>query len=271
MKNLKGKVGIFTGGGSGMGRATGYLWASKGGNPIFISRTAKKVEESAKYCKDKFGVDSLAISIDLGETGNTDKVVEQVLEKFGRIDLLANFAGNPTNYGERARKQIDEISDEEWHDVWSVDFEVTRKMTKSVLPTMKKQNEGFILGISSTPTEDRKWVSDDMFAWARAAVHKLIEKVADHSEQEKQGIRAYLIAPGNVFNPTTYSQYNEEERKEADEYGWISSEQIAAVVLWIFEQKLKKPNGDVIIFDAKSAESVYKEAQEKYTKFEPAE
>lgn len=97
-------------------------------------------------------------------------------------------------------------------------------------------------------------------------MHKLIEKVADHSNQEKQSIRAYLIAPGNVFNPTTYTQYNEEERKEADEYGWVSSEQIANVVLWLYDKKLKRKNGDVVIFDAKYAPEVFNEAREIYKK-----
>jgi hypothetical protein len=104
-------------------------------------------------------------------------------------------------------------------------------------------------------------------------------------------VRLFTLAPGDVFNPSTWNSYNEEERAESVKYGIIESESIAKVVGWILTGKLKfkyemkvnvdtgeiidqgkyQPlkNGDVIVVDAKTIPKLFESVGENYKAFVP--
>jgi NADP-dependent 3-hydroxy acid dehydrogenase YdfG len=113
------------------------------------------------------------------------------------------------------------------------------------------------------------------------------------SEREKWGVRLYTLAPGDVFNPSTWNSYDTQEKEEAVRYGMIESETIAKIVTSVFSGQLTKryqmrvnvdtgevinigryvplKNGDVIIADAKTVPYLFKSLGSNYRNFTPKE
>ena len=99
------------------------------------------------------------------------------------------------------------------------------------------------------------------------------------------------MAPGDVFNPSTWDVYDEAERKEAVEYGVIESHMVAKIVSWVFSGRLAERyemkvdidsgrvldtgryvplrNGDVFVVDAKTVPKLFQSVGEAYTPFVP--
>ena len=96
MKNyfdLKGQVALVTGCSSGLGVQMAKALANQGCNIVAVARRQNLIEEVAKEIADEYGVETMACRCDITDTENVDAVVDAVLEKFGRIDIVINNAG----------------------------------------------------------------------------------------------------------------------------------------------------------------------------------
>lgn len=107
---LKGKVAIITGGGTGLGRAMARALAREGADVVVTARRMGPLEEAAREVRE-LGGRALAISTDVTDSQQVNRMVERALAEMGRIDILINNAGIVR--GERS-KPIWDITDEEW-------------------------------------------------------------------------------------------------------------------------------------------------------------
>ena len=92
------------------------------------------------------GVD-LAVAVDVADREGTERLAEQVLERFGRIDALVN---NAAVYSSIVKKPFEEITDEEWDDVMGVNVKGAWLCARAVAPAMRRQRRGKIVNVSST-------------------------------------------------------------------------------------------------------------------------
>ena len=90
---LKDSVCIITGGGSGIGRATGLMMAEEGAVVIAVGRTVSKVEAIRDEIADAGGI-AEAYGVDVGEKAGVAAMVDEVLDKYGKVDVLVNNAGH---------------------------------------------------------------------------------------------------------------------------------------------------------------------------------
>ena len=90
--SLKGKIAVITGGGRGIGQAIAFAFAKAGAKVAITSRKVQDLEATANEIK-AFGGEALPISAHLGKAEEIKKMVNTVMEKFGRIDILVNNAG----------------------------------------------------------------------------------------------------------------------------------------------------------------------------------
>jgi len=139
---LNGKVAIVTGAGQGIGREIALCLAREGARIAVIDVTDKAftVADEIKLLNG----DSVAIKCDVTNWQEINNMVNDVVGKFGRIDVLVNNAGirGPRSF-------ITEIKEEEWDEVIAVNLKGPFLVTKAVLPVMIKQKKGKIINISS--------------------------------------------------------------------------------------------------------------------------
>jgi NAD(P)-dependent dehydrogenase (short-subunit alcohol dehydrogenase family) len=135
---MSSKVAIVTGASQGIGRSTAIRLARDFASIVLVARNREKLEETAAEVK-KAGAEALAIDLDLSEPDAAQKVVEQALSAFGRIDALLNIAG--------AVPQIDvfDMTDDEWNRGLALKLHGARRLTIAAWPELKKASGSVVL------------------------------------------------------------------------------------------------------------------------------
>ncbi len=144
-KNLfAGKTAVITGASRGVGRATALRLAEAGADVVvnYLSRE-DAANETVALCKEK-GVDAIAVQGDVSEWSAAHNIADKTIEKFGKIDLLV------LNAGIWQGAPIEEMSEELWNKVLNTNLKAAWAMSKACVPSMKKQEKGAIVLVSST-------------------------------------------------------------------------------------------------------------------------
>lgn len=142
--DLTDRVAIITGGSKGLGLAMAAGLASAGCKTVIVNRNEEEGENAVKELNDHYDPASIFIPADVTSEGQINAMVEKVLAKFGRIDILINSAGI------NIRGAIDELSYEDFKKVMQVNLDGTWLACKAVVPHMKKNKSGKIINIAST-------------------------------------------------------------------------------------------------------------------------
>ncbi|MBR4004512.1 MAG: SDR family NAD(P)-dependent oxidoreductase, partial [Treponema sp.] len=142
--DLKGQVAIVTGCSTGLGVQMAKALANQGANIVAIARRKEMIEAVAKEIKDTFGVETMAIKCDITDTAVVDSAIDQVMAKFGRIDIVINNAGTG------AVAPAEDITDDQFNNEMNIDlfgtFRVARAAAKKAMIPAKY---GRIINISS--------------------------------------------------------------------------------------------------------------------------
>jgi 2,3-dihydroxy-2,3-dihydrophenylpropionate dehydrogenase len=102
---VAGKVALITGGGTGIGRAIAVRLVQKGADVVVISRTPEHLEETCDRAEGASGRRPLSFPLDVSARAAVDRVVGQVADRFGRIDVLSNNAGIELPHGSLWRRR----------------------------------------------------------------------------------------------------------------------------------------------------------------------
>ena len=141
--SLKGKVALISGASRGIGEATALAFANAGANVVVASRKLPDLEKVAEQIRAK-GVKSLAVAAHVAKVDESKKLVDTVLEEFGRIDILFNNAGTNPYAGAL-------IDAEEW--AWDTTFNVNLKgpffLAQLVAKAMKERGGGCMVNTCS--------------------------------------------------------------------------------------------------------------------------
>lgn len=148
IEGLKEKVVIVTGGGHGIGRVYCHGFADAGARVIVADIDAPAAERVAGEVIQQFDGKALGVKVDVANESSTKDMAKIAVDKFGRIDVLANnaaiFATIPMNRG-----GIDSIDPAEWDRMMLVNLKGLFFCCRAVLPFMRRQKSGKIINISS--------------------------------------------------------------------------------------------------------------------------
>lgn len=140
---LKDRVAVITGGAKGMGKGIALKFAEEGASVAITDIDIKEAEATAAEIAAK-GAQGLAIKCDVTDESQVKAAVEQVGKKFGKIDILVNNAGAIAEH-----KPVEDLSSEDWDKVMALNLKSHFLFCKYIVPYMKKQKYGKIIGISS--------------------------------------------------------------------------------------------------------------------------
>ncbi len=169
---LRDRCCVVTGSTGGIGRATARLLAAEGARVVTCGRSeAPEVGEA------------LHVRADLARPGGPERVVAEA----GEVDVLVN------NVGLAVQRDLLEVTDEEWDDVWQLNVMSYLRAIRAVLPAMRGRGRGVIVNVSSTSGK-RPSTSMPDYSVTKAAVLSLSRLVADLYGGD--GIRCNAVAPG---------------------------------------------------------------------------
>ncbi len=194
MKLLEGKVALVTGAGRGIGKAIALRFAQEGANVAFTDLAVNEaVEETVKEI-EAMGVKAKAYASNAANFDETHEVVKQIVEDFGRIDVLVNNAGI-TKDGLMMR-----MSEAQWDAVINVNLKSAFNFIHAVTPVMAKQRGGSIINMSSVVGVSGN-AGQCNYSASKAGMIGLAKSIA--KEMGPRGIRANCIAPGFIITDMT--------------------------------------------------------------------
>ena len=139
MVDLKDKTAILTGASSGIGAALAVAFGQKGANLTLAARRLDRLKEVAQKCP----AEVLTLAADLTRDSDRRRIVQQTLERWGRIDILVNNAGLGI-YGDFLS-----AGEEHWRQIFEVNLFALVFMTRAVLPHMQSRGSGIIVNMAS--------------------------------------------------------------------------------------------------------------------------
>ena len=183
-----GSVGLISGGGTGIGRATALALCRSGADVVICGRRAELLEVTRDEV-EALGGSCLAVQADIRDADDVERVIDAAIERFGAIDVVVNNAGG------QFTAPAEEISDNGWRAVHRLAVDAAWSLTRrAAVRSMIPRRRGVVVFIGFSP---RRGVPGMAHASAaRAAVENLAGALA--CEWSRFGIRAVCVAPGNI-------------------------------------------------------------------------
>ncbi|MDD3718293.1 MAG: SDR family NAD(P)-dependent oxidoreductase [Actinomycetota bacterium] len=243
---------IVTGAASGIGRATAEVFARKGCD-VAIMDIDNAVEEVAAAARAA-GVSCHHARGDVAEEKDVEAFVSEVLERFGRIDVLVN------NAGVVLVRPVEEIAVEDFRRVVDVNLGGTFLFCKHVIPVMKRRGSGSIVNMGSVSGHVGQ-VDHSVYGATKGAIIAFTRALA--WEVAPYGIRANSLSPGSVDTPMLRGDIEIESRKTGLPYEevkkireaeqafrrWASPQEIAEAVYFLASEKASFITGTDLLVD----------------------
>lgn len=194
---VAGKVAIVVGAGQtpgttiGNGRAISLLLAREDARVLAVDRDLASAEETASMIRDEGGT-AEALRADITSEDDCRAVAEQVVERFGRVDVLVNNVGIGTGDAGASK-----LTEEAWDLIHDVNLKGMWLTCKHVLPLLRSQGSGSVVNISSAAAVCT--ISHLAYKTSKAAVNAMTQQLANTSAG--RGVRVNAIAPGLIDTP----------------------------------------------------------------------
>lgn len=185
---LHDKVCLITGGASGIGRAASLIFAREGATVAVADRS----EDGARKVAEEAGHGAFAVTVDVSKSADVERMIETVVARCGRIDVLVNNAG----YG--IPGDVTQTTEDDWNALMAVNVNGVFLGCKYAIPQMRKQGGGVIINtasiVSNVGIRDRAAYCASKGAVAALTRAMALDHVADN-------IRINAVAPGTIDSP----------------------------------------------------------------------
>jgi NAD(P)-dependent dehydrogenase (short-subunit alcohol dehydrogenase family) len=209
---LKDKVAVITGGSVGIGLAVAEGLAQEGVHLVFCARNEERLLGVADQIKDKFGVNAIGVTTDVTSVEDIASLVSRVAQEFDGADILINNAGTGS------AEKIMDASDEKWQHYWDLHVMAAVRLSRALVPFMKKRGSGVIINNASICAKQPLGY-EPIYNTTKAALVMFSKCLAN--EVIKDNIRVNTINPGLILTPDwqkTAGILSKEEGITPDEY-----------------------------------------------------
>ena len=242
MFRFDGKTVIITGAAAGIGEAAARMFAGQGANVAVTDIDLEKARKTAGSIRENGGT-AEGFYCDVSDRVSVDDMADQVVEKFGSVDVLVDNAGG--THGAVHAGAIEEYSDEEFDGVIRRNLYGAFYLCRKVIPIMKKKGGGKIVIVSSGAgrTTSRSEVGRIPYAPGKAAQLGLMRQLA--LEYSADNIQVNAVAPG-LIKSTDYIEKNWLSNSEEQRQATLAripagrrgtSEEVGAAILFLCSQE----------------------------------
>jgi NAD(P)-dependent dehydrogenase (short-subunit alcohol dehydrogenase family) len=224
-KSLAGKIALVTGANGGLGTSVTRALLEEGATVVGLSR---KIDQS-EFDSPAF----FAVSAEISSMQAASKVVEEVVARHKRLDILAHLVG-----GFAGGSRVDETEDSVFQQMFDVNVNAAFYTLRAVIPAMRKAGSGRIVAIGSRAAED-PGPGVGAYSASKAALVSLVETVA--RENKDAGITANVLLPGTMDTPA-----NQRAMPKADFSTWVETSSVASLIVWLCGESGKDVTGAAI-------------------------
>jgi ketoreductase RED2 len=190
--SLEGKVALVTGSSSGIGAATAEALSAAGA--LVAVNSSRSVDEGKQLAWRLAG--SVYVQADISDPEQATRLVDEVVERLGKLDILVNNAGTTVFI---AHNDFDAASPDVWRRIFDVNVIGTWQVTVAALPHLRASGDGCVINVSSVAGE-RPTGSSIPYAASKAALSHMTRLLANVVAPE---VRVNAVAPGLIDTPWT--------------------------------------------------------------------
>ena len=186
---LKGQVAFITGGSKGIGRATARILASEGCTVVISAREQARLQDAAGQLASETGAEVVGLAGDMSVPEDVERVVNEIIERFGRIDVLVTCAGSSPG------GLLEELTEEQFYSSLNLKLMGYVRTCKAVLPHMRKAGRGsVVLVVGNDGLKPSYW--ELTAGIANAADINFASSLAE--QYGPLGVRVNTVNPGPV-------------------------------------------------------------------------
>lgn len=222
---MKDKVVLVTGASGGLGAFVTRAFLEAGATVVGVSR---KIQQS-EFDSSAF----TALPAEISTAAGAQAMVESLVKKFGRLDVVAHTVG-----GFAGGSSVAETGDALFQRMLDVNLNSTFYLLRAVLPVIRKTGNGRIIAVGSRAALE-PGAGVGAYSASKAAMVSLIKTIA--LENKDAGITANVILPGTMDTPT-----NRKAMPNADTGKWVQPANVARLMLWLAGDGGKDVNGAAI-------------------------
>jgi 2-hydroxycyclohexanecarboxyl-CoA dehydrogenase len=251
MNRLHEKAALITGGGAGIGAATGRIFCQEGAAVLLVDRDGSALEETARAIRDEVkGAKVAHCTADVSDADEAVRAVAHAMAQFGRLDVLVNNAAM-RNYASMA-----EATHDEWLAMLGVNLIGAANYAKAALPELRRSGAGSIVNVSSCyAVTGRKGMG--IYDATKAALLAFTRTMA--FEEAAHGVRANAVCPGSTLTDFHLKRGKaagkslealKGARSDNSLIGrWGTPEEIAWPILWLASAEASFITGTTLMVD----------------------
>lgn len=222
------KVAIITGGSSGIGKSLVLKYANEGYAVVFTGRNQDRIAQVVNALGNR---PHLALDLDAGSQQDNERMVQETVKKFGRIDVLV------CNAGISMRALFEELDLQVFRQLMDINFFGAIYATKYALPYLF-ESKGIIIAISSINGR-RSTPARTAYSSSKFAMQGFFEAL--RTEVMTRGVHVLVVCPGftnsNIRNMALTADGRQQGESPRDEKKMMSSEEVAALTYKAAEQR----------------------------------
>jgi len=222
---MEGKVAIVTGADGGLGKSVTQALLDSG---VTVVGTSRKIQ-TAEFQHSSF----LGIPADISNKEAAEQLVDQVLSRFGRLDVLVHTVG-----GFAGGQAVVDTDDDTFQRMMDVNLKPLLHILRAAIPPLRQSGAGCVIAVGSRAAiEPGPRVG--AYSASKAAMLSVMKTVA--IENRDAGLRANVVLPGTIDTPA-----NRQSNPDADFSKWVRPDAIASLIMWLAGDAGREINGAAI-------------------------
>ena len=251
MNRLNGKVALITGGGSGIGAATGELVCAEGGTVMLVDANADALADTTQQITGQVpGARVATFVADVADAAEAARAVSRALDAFGQLDILVN------NAAMRNYSAIADASPAEWQAVVGVNLLGAANYCRAALPALRRSTRASIVNVSSCyAVAGRKGMG--IYDATKAGLLAMTRTLA--CEEAAHGVRVNAVCPGSTLTSFHIAKARaagksvellKTERQTTSLLSrWAMPQEVAWPIIWLASDEASFMTGATLMVD----------------------